>query len=61
MGKLRFMAALWAAKCAKPVLKIFGRNATNFPGEVALKLCPDYLKYIGKPKQIITVTGTNGK
>ena len=31
------------------------------PGTLALKLCPDFLKYVGRPKTIIAVTGTNGK
>ena len=61
MGKLRFFAALWAAKLSVPALKITGHNGTNFPGELALKICPDFLKYIGKPEKIIAVTGTNGK
>ena len=61
MGKLRFIAALWAAKLCRPLLRLLGRNATNFPGEVALKLCPDFLGRVGKPARIIAVTGTNGK
>ena len=61
MGKLRFLAALWAAKLSIPVLRITKHNGTNFPGELALKLCPDFLKYVAKPGYIVTVTGTNGK
>jgi UDP-N-acetylmuramyl tripeptide synthase len=61
MGKLKFLAALWAAKLSRPVLKITGHNGTNFPGELAIRICPDFLKYIGKPAHIISVTGTNGK
>ena len=61
MGKLRFIAALWAAKLCRPLLRLLGRNATNFPGEVALRICPDFLGRIGKPGRIVAVTGTNGK
>ncbi len=61
MGKIRFFIAMWGAKCARVLLRLLGRNATNFPGQVAIKLCPDFLKYISKPKKIIAVTGTNGK
>jgi len=61
MGKLRFFLALWAGKLSRPLLKITKHNGTNFPGELALKICPDFLKYIGKPKKIIAITGTNGK
>ena len=61
MMKLRFFIALWAAKLSRPLLKITKHNGTNFPGELALKICPDFLKYVAKPKRVITVTGTNGK
>jgi UDP-N-acetylmuramyl tripeptide synthase len=61
MGKLKFFIALWAAKLSRPALKITKHNGTNFPGELALKICPDFLKHIGKPERIIAVTGTNGK
>lgn len=36
-------------------------NASYFPGKLAVKLCPDFMGCIDKPKTIITVTGTNGK
>lgn len=58
---IRFWAALWLSKLSIPVLRITKHNGTNFPGELALKICPDFLKYVGKPERIITVTGTNGK
>ena len=61
MGKLRFLFALWMAKLSVPALKITRHNGTDFPGTLALKLCPDFLKYVGRPKTIIAVTGTNGK
>ena len=61
MGKLRFLLALWAAKLSIPALKITRHNGTDFPGSLALKLCPDFLRYVGKPKTIVSVTGTNGK
>lgn len=61
MGKLRFYLALWAAKSARIAMRLLGRNATYLPGKIALKLCPMFLKYVGKPEKIIAVTGTNGK
>ncbi len=61
MGKLRFLFALWAAKLSRPVLKLTRHNGTNFPGELAVRLCPDFLRHVGKPKHVIAVTGTNGK
>lgn len=61
MGTLRYFVALWAAKMSIIALKITKHNGTNFPGIVALKICPQFLKYVDKPKKIIAVTGTNGK
>ena len=61
MGKLRFFFALWMAKLSIPALKITRHNGTDFPGSLAVKLCPDFLKYIGRPDTIVAVTGTNGK
>mgnify|MGYP003273023100 CR=1 FL=1 len=61
MNKIRFFIALWAAKLSVIALRITRHNGTNFPGVVAIKLCPDFLKIIKKPKAIIGVTGTNGK
>ncbi|MBR6259440.1 MAG: hypothetical protein IKR21_04435 [Oscillospiraceae bacterium] len=58
---MRYLAALWASKLARLVMRILKYNATNYPGELAIKLCPDFLGRIGKPKTIIAVTGTNGK
>ena len=59
--KFRFYLALILAKLSIPALKITGHNATDFPGKLALKICPDFLKYVAKPEKIIAVTGTNGK
>lgn len=61
MGKFRYGIALLAAKMSVLALKVTKHNGTNFPGIVALRICPDFLKYIHKPETIIGVTGTNGK
>ena len=45
MGKLRFLLALWLAKLSVPALKITRHNGTDFPGSLALKLCP----YLSSP------------
>lgn len=58
---LKYYIALWAAKLSLVALKITKHNGTNFPGIVALKICPDFLTRVAKPKTIIGVTGTNGK
>ena len=61
MGKLRFLLALWMGKLSIPALKITRHNGTDFPGALAIRICPDFLRYVGKPKTIVAVTGTNGK
>ena len=61
MNKIRFFIALWISKLSIIALKLTGHNGTNFPGRLALKICPSFLKIIKKPKTIIGVTGTNGK
>ena len=61
MSKFRFMIALWMAKLSIPALKITHHNGTDFPGALANKLCPDFLRYVRQPKTVIAVTGTNGK
>lgn len=58
---LRFRAALLISSLAMRTQKLFGMNASYFPGKLAIKLCPDFLGQIEKPDTIITVTGTNGK
>lgn len=58
---IRFYIALWGAKSSVVFLKILKRRATNFPGKFALKICPDFIGRIDKPKTVIGVTGTNGK
>lgn len=58
---LRFYIALYVAKITRFTLKMLHKNASNFPGKLAIKICPDFLGRIDKPKTIIAVTGTNGK
>lgn len=58
---IRFYFAFYLAKISIVVLKIIKRDATQFPGKLAITLCPNFLEQIGKPKKIVAVTGTNGK
>ncbi len=62
---MRFTIALIAAKICEVLMKIVGRffgfKGTCFPGKLALKICPDFLGKLAKPKQLIAVTGTDGK
>lgn len=61
MKKIQYYFALYAAKAAQALLKLLGRNATYFPGKVAIRLCADFLAYVKRPNTVIAVTGTNGK
>jgi len=61
MNKLRFFIAFMVAKLGQNFIRLLKRNATYFPGKVALKICPQFLKYINKPEKIVCITGTNGK
>lgn len=58
---LKFYIVLYCAKLGKLIIKLFGRNASYFPGKFAVTLCRDFLEKVDKPKTIIAVTGTNGK
>lgn len=61
MSRIRYFIALWASKAAYAALKLLKRNATMFPGYIALKICPDYLAQTKKSPNVLCFTGTNGK
>lgn len=64
MGKLRFYIALYTAKIVAAGIDIIAKGrGTNKPGEIALKIDPDFLKHVKgiNPEKTIFVTGTNGK
>mgnify|MGYP001207779904 FL=1 len=49
----KFYTAMFLAKCANKSLKLLRRNASYFPGNLALKICPNFLEQIDKPPIII--------
>lgn len=59
--KLRVMLSVFACKFSRFAIRLLGRGGTDFPGRVALKLCPDVLGQLAKNVTTIIVTGTNGK
>ena len=61
MGRIRYLIALWASKTVYLLLRLLKRNATMYPGFIALKICPDYLARTKKSPNVLCVTGTNGK
>ena len=57
----RFRFTLFIVKIIQKLMRMLHRNATNLPGRIAIKMCPDFLKQIAKPEKIVAVTGTDGK
>ncbi len=57
----RFIASILLVRATRAVMKLLRRKATHFPGQLAKRLCPDFLDRLEKPDRIIAVTGTNGK
>ena len=58
--KMRMLLALVVGKLLYLLGKPFGK-ATNLPGEIALKLCPDLLGRLRFKGKVLAVTGSNGK
>ncbi len=64
IGKIHFYISLLAAKILALVITILNRTSgTSFVGLMVLKICPNFLSRCSSyvKKDIITVTGTNGK
>lgn len=59
--KIMIFLSVLACKFCRVALRLLGRGGTDFPGRVALKLCPNLLGYLAKDVTTIIVTGTNGK
>ena len=59
--KLRATISILACKLSRRLIRLLGRGGTDFPGRVALKLCPDVLGVLAKNVTTVIVTGTNGK
>ena len=59
--KLRVTLSILACRLCRKLLRLLGRGGTDFPGRVALKLCPNLLGVMARNTTVIIVTGTNGK
>lgn len=59
--QVRRTFAFKLARLARRVLLLTGRRATSFPGRLALRLYPAMLEDLCYKREIILVTGTNGK
>ena len=58
---IRVSLSVLACKFSRFAIRLLGRGGTDFPGRVALKLCPTVLGHLAKNVTTIIVTGTNGK
>lgn len=57
---MRLKLTIWICRVCRHILKHFGRGS-SMPGKIALFLYPNILSKIELPKNIIAVTGSNGK
>ena len=39
--KIKVFLAVLACKCCRSLIRFLGRGGTDFPGRVALKICPN--------------------
>lgn len=58
---IKVTLAVLACKFSRFAIRLLGRGGTDFPGRIALKLCPNLLGYLAKDVTTVIVTGTNGK
>ena len=59
--KIKVFLAVLACKCCRSLIRFLCRGGTDFPGRVALKICPNLLGELAKGVTTVIVTGTNGK
>ncbi len=57
---MRRIIAILAGRFVSFAGKFVGR-ASNLPGQIALKICPDFLKHFTFKGKVIAITGSNGK
>lgn len=58
---VRYYAGVTLSRLSYLGLKALGKKGTHLPGDIALKIYPDILGSLARPKKLIVVTGTNGK
>lgn len=61
MFKIRAFFAILLCRMTRIALRLLGKAATSFPGQIAVKVCPNLLSLLSKNVTVIMVTGTNGK
>lgn len=58
---MRYYLSIIVCKIIDLIAKLIRGEPTHKAGKIALKIYPDLLKRIEKPKKIVGITGTNGK
>lgn len=53
--------AIMISKLASVILKKGFKKGTSLPGKIAIKICPNIMRYVSKNTKIVLITGTNGK
>lgn len=61
MNPLRLLFARFAGRLTRFLLRLLGRPASTLPGAVALRLAPEIMAPLAAGREIMVVTGTNGK
>lgn len=61
MGSFRVGFAFVVAGGIRFSLRLLGKGATALPGKVAIKIAPRFIWEMADGRDIITITGTNGK
>ena len=56
LAKANYLFAIWIGELIRFVMRFLGRNADYLPEKIVLKICPDFLKIVDKPKTIVAVT-----
>jgi len=59
--KIKVFLAVTACKFTIKLLRLLGRGGTAIPGKIAIRICPDLLKFLAKDVKCVVITGTNGK
>ena len=61
MNSIRTALSICVARLVRFGLRILGKGATTLPGRAALGIQPSLLRSLSENRDIITITGTNGK
>ncbi len=61
MSRLRDVVAFLVGKAALAGMRLIGKSGYHLPGMYAYRISPTVLDFIAKPKDVVFITGTNGK